>query len=206
MSTSPADEADELIAATAQVDDDTVRRLHERLAVRADAEGLLDVGYRTVDTPVGSLLLAATDRGLVRVAYEQQDHDAVLVALADKVGPRILAAPRRLDPVARELDQYFAGQRHNFDVPLDLRLSAGFRQEVLTLLQQIGYGRTRSYASIATAAGRPRAVRAVGTACATNPLPVVVPCHRVVRSDGSPGGYAGGAEAKHALLALEAAG
>lgn len=178
--------------------------LHARLAEHAERDGLIDVAYRSLDTPVGSLLLAATEAGLVRVAYPSQGHDAVLSALAASISPRVLAAPRRLDAVARELDEYFAGNRRDFDVPLDLRLAAGFRRAVLEQLRVIGYGRTESYAAVAAAAGSPRAVRAVGSACATNPLPVVVPCHRVVRSDGKPGEYVAGAEVKRRLLALEA--
>lgn len=178
-------------------------RLHDRLVADAERAGLLDVAYRTVDSPVGPLLLAATPAGLVRVAYGSPDE--ALTSLADKVSPRILRAPGRLDAVARQLDEYFAGTRHTFDVPLDLRLASGFRRSVLDYLPDIGYGRTASYADVAAAAGSPRAVRAVGTACALNPVPVVLPCHRVVRSDGSMGRYAGGDEAKRTLLALEAA-
>jgi methylated-DNA-[protein]-cysteine S-methyltransferase len=150
-------------------------------------------------------LLAATDQGLVRVAYAREDHDRVLAKLAERISPRILHAPARLDRFAREIEEYFAGARTLFDVPLDFRLSTGFRREVLTHLSEIGYGKTASYASVAQAVGNPKAVRAVGTACATNPLPVVVPCHRVVRSDGAVGGYAGGPVAKTTLLRLEAA-
>lgn len=179
--------------------------LHDRLAAAAQAEGIVDVAYRTVDTPVGRLLLAATDLGLVRVAYPSEDHDAVLAALAERISPRILRTPGRLDAVVRQLDEYFAGSRHGFDVPLDWRLSKGFRQTVLRHLPEIGYGHTASYAAVAELAGSPRAVRAVGTACATNPLPVVVPCHRVVRADGSMGGYLGGVDAKRTLLTLEEA-
>jgi methylated-DNA-[protein]-cysteine S-methyltransferase len=184
---------------------DDLRRLRARLAAAAQGEGILDVAYRTVDTPVGPLLLAATERGLVRVAYLAEDHDAVLQTLADRISPRILHAPARLDTTARELEEYFTGTRHAFDVPLDWRLSAGFRATVLHRLPDIGYGHTASYAAVAALAGNPKAVRAVGSACATNPLPVVVPCHRVVRSDGSMGGYLGGIEAKRTLLTLEAA-
>ena len=188
------------------VEESDVDRLRGRLAAAAEAEGILDVAYRTVDTPVGPLLLAATEQGLVRVAYPNQGHDAVLHALADRVSPRVLHAPARLDPVARQLDDYFAGRRRRFDVPLDWRLSVGFRSTVLHhLATDVDYGRTASYAALAALAGNPRAVRAVGTACATNPLPVVVPCHRVVRSDGAIGNYAGGVDAKRTLLALEAA-
>ncbi len=180
-------------------------RLHDRLAAVAQRDGILDVAYRIVDSPVGPLLLAGTEQGLVRVAYAREDHDAVLQALAGKVSPRILHAPPRLDLAARELEEYFAGRRRAFDLPLDWRLSAGFRRTVLSHLPEIGYGDTASYAAIAQLAGNPKAVRAVGSACATNPMPVVVPCHRVVRSDGSMGGYLGGADAKRTLLTLEAA-
>jgi methylated-DNA-[protein]-cysteine S-methyltransferase len=188
-----------------QVTNAQLRALHDRLATEAAAADLLDVAYRTLDTPVGTLLLAATPAGLVRVAYPSEDHDQVLAALASRVSPRILSAPTQLDEVARELDEYFSGTRRRFDLPLDLQLSAGFRRTVLSQLPGIGYGHTASYADVAAAAGSPRAVRAVGTACATNPLPVVVPCHRVIRSDGSPGRYLGGAAAKQLLLNLEAA-
>ncbi|WP_418001719.1 methylated-DNA--[protein]-cysteine S-methyltransferase [Mycobacterium sp. PDNC021] len=184
---------------------DRLADLHNRLAAAAGRDGVLDVAYRTVDSPVGQLLLAATDQGLIRVAYAREDHDAVLQQLADKVSPRILLAPARLDAVARELDEYFGRARRTFDVPLDWRLAAGFRAAVLHHLPEIGYGQTASYAAVAALAGSPKAVRAVGTACAKNPLPVVVPCHRVVRSDGAMGGYLGGPEAKRLLLNLEAA-
>lgn len=180
-------------------------RLQARLAAAAAETDLLDVAYRTLDTPVGLLLLAATERGLVRVAYACERHDGVLEALAEQVSPRILRAPARLDAVARELDEYFAGRRTSFDIGLDLRLAKGFRREVLAQLPEIGYGHTASYATVAVAAGSPKAVRAVGTACATNPLPVIVPCHRVIRSDGSMGQYVGGPQAKATLLALESA-
>jgi methylated-DNA-[protein]-cysteine S-methyltransferase len=186
-------------------DDEAQARLRRRLAGAAEVTGLVDVAYRTLDTPVGALLLAATPKGLLRVAFAREGHDHVLERLADQVSPRILRAPDRLDAVAREIDEYFARRRQTFDVPLDLRLAHGFRRTVLSRLRTIGYGRTASYAAVAEATGHPRAVRAVGTACATNPLPVVVPCHRVVRSDGSLGGYLGGLQAKKALLALEAA-
>jgi len=179
--------------------------LHARLEDAAADAGLLDVAYATVPSPVGELLLAATDRGLVRVAFAGEDHDAVLQVLAERIGPRILRSPRRLEEAARQLDEYFAGRRRRFDLPLDRSLSKGFRLTVLEHLSEIGFGRTESYAEVARLVGNPNAVRAVGTACATNPLPVVVPCHRVLRTDGSLGGYLGGLEAKTALLALEAA-
>jgi methylated-DNA-[protein]-cysteine S-methyltransferase len=189
----------------APIDAATLDRLHGRLTAAAADHDLLDVAYRTVDSPVGTLLLAATPQGLVRVAYDREDHDAVLQRLADRVSPRVLRAPARLDEAARELDEYFTGRRRGFDLALDLRLAHGFRRAVLAHLRQIAYGSTESYAVVAAAAGSPAAVRAVGTACATNPLPLVVPCHRVVRSDGSPGQYIGGADVKQVLLGMESA-
>ena len=183
----------------------TLSRLQRRLELAAEAEGLLDVAYTIVDSPVGSLLLAATPKGLVRVAYDIEDHDRVLDTLATLVSPRVLRAPRRLDPAARELAEYFDGRRRAFDLPLDLSLSSGFRLLVQRQLPSIGYGQTRSYRQVAELVGNPKAVRAVGTACATNPLPLVLPCHRVLRNDGTPGGYVGGLSAKTALLSLEAA-
>jgi methylated-DNA-[protein]-cysteine S-methyltransferase len=186
-------------------DPETLRRLGHKLGLAAEAEGLLDVAYTTVDSPVGTLLLAATPKGLARVAYDIEGHDRVLETLAQRLSPRVLRAPGRLDVAARELDEYFSGQRRAFDLQLDLSLSKGFRQLVQRRLPEIGYGQTRSYGQLAELVGRPKAVRAVGTACATNPLPVVVPCHRVLRADGTPGGYIGGPGAKKALLSLEAA-
>lgn len=182
----------------------TLARLHATLERAADTHDLLDVAYRTVDTPVGELLLAATPIGLVRVAYCSQDHPAVLAELAHTISPRILRAPARLDTAARQLDEYFAGQRRRFTVPIDLRLAKGFRRSVIEQLRAIGYGQRESYATVAAAVGNPHAVRAVGTACAHNPLPVIIGCHRVVRSDGAIGQYAGGTAAKAALLRLEA--
>ncbi|WGD37315.1 methylated-DNA--[protein]-cysteine S-methyltransferase [Lysinibacter sp. HNR] len=179
--------------------------LRQRLEAAAQSEGLIDVAYRVIDSPLGKLLLASTHRGLVRVAFTNEDHDAVLTSLATKLSPRILRAPKRLDIAARELDEYFEHHRHTFDLDLDLSLSKGFRQLVQQRLPDIAYGQTRSYREIAELVGNPKAVRAVGTACATNPLPIVIPCHRVLRSDGSLGGYIGGLPAKTALLNLEAA-
>ncbi len=183
----------------------TLSRLRDRLGLAAEAEGLLDVAYMTVDSPVGPLLLAATPKGLVRVAYDVEDHDRVLETLTRQISPRVLRAPKRLDAAARELDEYFARKRRAFDLPLDLSLSRGFRQLVQRHLPEIGYGQTRTYGQVAQLVGNPNAVRAVGTACATNPLPVVVPCHRVLKADGRPGGYVGGSAAKMTLLRLEAA-
>jgi methylated-DNA-[protein]-cysteine S-methyltransferase len=186
-------------------DADTLSRLRDRLGLAAEAEGLLDVAYTTIDSPVGTLLLAATPRGLLRVAYDVEDHDRVLDVLSHRISSRVLRAPQRLDAAARELDEYFGGRRRVFDLPLDLSLSAGFRQLVQRHLPEIGYGQTSTYGQVAKLVGNPKAVRAVGTACATNPLPVVVPCHRVLRSDGAVGRYVAGTDAKKALLQLEAA-
>jgi methylated-DNA-[protein]-cysteine S-methyltransferase len=183
----------------------TLASLHERLEREAADRALVDVAYRVVDSPVGRLLVAATEHGIVRVAFESEGFETVLQTLADRVSPRVLEAPGRLDRAAAELEEYFARRRTSFDLPLDFALSRGFRGEVQRLLPSIAYGHTTSYARLADAAGRPRAFRAVGTACATNPLPVVVPCHRVLRGDGSLGGYVGGLDAKRALLSLEAA-
>jgi methylated-DNA-[protein]-cysteine S-methyltransferase len=191
--------------ATDTSDPARMTELHRRLEAEASRDGLLDVAYTTIDTPVGPLLLAATDKGLVRVAYAREDHDLVLQALSERVSPRVLRAPKRLDPAAREVDEYFAGRRTAFDLPLDHALSSGFRLTVQQHLSEIAYGHTASYGEVARMVGNPKAVRAVGSACATNPLPVVVPCHRVLRSDGSLGGYIGGPDAKTTLLGLERA-
>lgn len=183
----------------------TTEEHHQRLVERADAEGVLDVAYRTLDSPFGQLLVAATPEGLVRIAFEVEGHDDVLVALAATISPRILRTGRRTDEAARELDEYFAGRRRTFDVPVDLRLAHGFRRHVLDHLRGIAYGTTETYATVAAASGRPNAARAAGSACSHNPVPVVVPCHRVVRSDGSVGHYLGGTAMKAALLAMEGA-
>ena len=179
--------------------------LHGRLAALAERQGLLDVSYRTIDSPLGPLLLAATGKGLVRVAFNREDHESVLSRLASDISPRILRTPRRLDEAARQLEEYFAGKRRAFTLPIDLQLAHGFRRSVLLRLRDIPYGETQSYTAVAKAAGNPSAVRAAASACSHNPLPLVVPCHRVVRSDGTLGKYLGGPEAKHALLAMEAA-
>ncbi|TDE98916.1 methylated-DNA--[protein]-cysteine S-methyltransferase [Occultella glacieicola] len=196
----PAD----LIAGTTP-DRDTLDRLHQRLVETAGREGLVDVAYTEVDSPVGRLLLATTDVGLVRLAYDREGFEEVLGGLAAGIGPRVLRAPARLAPAARQLEEYFAGKRTAFDLALDRRLSHGFRGLVQRHLPDISYGHTESYREVALRVGNPGAVRAVGSACATNPLPVVVPCHRVLRADGSLGGYVGGPDAKAALLRLERA-
>lgn len=186
-------------------EDAALARLHTRLTSAAQEHDLLDVAYTVMPSPVGELLLAATPAGLVRVGFGIEGHDAVLAQLALLVSPRILEAPGRLAEPVRQLEEYFAGTRKVFDLALDFRLATGFRRTVVEHLPDIGYGSTASYAALAALAGSPGAVRAAGTACARNPLPVVVPCHRVVRSDGKIGNYLGGTQAKAALLAMEAA-
>ena len=185
--------------------DDELRALSARLAERAGDEGLLDVAYATADTPVGSLLLAATPRGLVRVAFPGQRPEDVLSELSREVSPRVLESPSRLDDVRRELDEYFERRRESFDLPLDWRLSHGFRNRALKQLARIPYGRTITYSELAARAGNPRAQRAAGSACGANPIPIVVPCHRVVRTGGAIGNYGGGPEVKEFLLGLEGA-
>ncbi|MGD7788407.1 methylated-DNA--[protein]-cysteine S-methyltransferase [Propionibacteriaceae bacterium Y1700] len=192
---------DSLSQALAQDEEATLSRLRDRLADRAG--DLVEVAHRTVDSPIGELLLASSSVGLVRVAFASENTDLVLDALAQQISPRVLAAPRRLDPVARELDEYFAGRRYTFEVTIDLQLARGYQREVLEHLRRTAYGQRVSYGELARTTSSPRAVRAVGTACATNPVPIVVPCHRVVRSDGTPGRYRGGEQAKLTLLDLE---
>lgn len=174
-----------------------------RFKARAAEEGLLDVAYATTDSPFGPLLLAKTRKGLVRVGLPNQDSDELLVDLAERVSPRVLEAPQELDEVRRELDLYFDGKLDSFDLPLDWRLSGGFRQRALRAINRIPYGQTRSYTEIARKAGNERAVRAAGTACGSNPIPLVVPCHRVLRTGGALGGYGGGLSMKRSLLELE---
>jgi len=179
--------------------------LRDRLAGRAEAEGLVDVEYRILDSRFGELLVAATAVGVVRVAFATEDHDRVLVELAGSISPRILRAPGRTDAVTHQLTEYFEHRRQHFEVALDLQLVDGFRRQVVSQLPDIAYGTTESYGQVAQRAGNPRAARAVGSACSHNPLPLVLPCHRVVRGDGSIGQYLGGVEVKRALLELESA-
>ncbi len=183
-------------------DPETVSAALRQALDRAEADGLVDVAWTSTDTPIGPLLLASTEAGLVKVGFGVQDW--MLEELAAQVSPRVVASPRRLDRARRELDEYFAGQRDHFDLPLDWRLSKGFRRSVLeALYAEVGYGRTVSYLELAALAGNRKASRAVGTAMATNPIPIVVPCHRVLRTGGALGGYGGGLDAKRHLLALE---
>ena len=170
---------------------------------RAREEGLLDVAYAQVDSPLGPLTVAVTPRGLVRVAYPDRPLDAVLSRLAEAVSPRILEAPARLDPIRRELEEYFEGRRREFETPIDWALTRGFFRSVLQVTAEIRYGDVATYAEVAARAGSARAVRATGNGLGSNPMPVVVPCHRVVRTGGGLGGYTGGLERKRFLLGLE---
>lgn len=196
---------DELRTSRASPTDFRTIELRRRLAEQGEREGLLDVAFRTVDSPFGSLLLAATCEGLVRVAFEREGHEGVLADLADVISPRILRSAHRTDEAARQLDEYFAGARRHFELAIDLQTVSGFRRVVISHLRDIPYGSTESYAEVARAAGHPTAVRAVGSACANNPVPIVLACHRVIRSDGTTGGYVGGPDVKATLLAMEAA-
>ena len=169
----------------------------------AAAAGLLDVAYATVDSPVGTLVLATTPAGLARLAYVDGDEDAVLEDLAARLSPRMLSAPARLDEPRRELEEYFSGRRRRFDVPLDLRLMTDFTRRVLTATAAIPYGAVSTYRDVAQRAGSPRGFRAAGNALGSNPLPIVLPCHRVLHSGGGLGGYTGGVQRKRTLLAIE---
>jgi methylated-DNA-[protein]-cysteine S-methyltransferase len=176
----------------------------EAVATRAADEGLLDVAYATLDSPVGELVVAATDRGLVRIGLPGEPLDSVLSQLADGVSPRVLSYPRRLDEARRELDQYFAGRREHFELAVDWRLShPGFYRRVLRETAKVPFGEMITYGQAAKRAGSPRAFRAAGTALGANPVPIVVPCHRVVRTGGDIGNYGGGPEMKRFLLELE---
>jgi methylated-DNA-[protein]-cysteine S-methyltransferase len=175
------------------------------LVERAADEGLLDVAYTTTESPFGELLLAATPRGLVRVGLPEQESGELLEDLAARVSPRVLESPAQLDRARRELDLYFEGRLTEFDLALDWQLSHDFRRRVLRAINRIPYGQTRSYMQVAASAGNERAVRAAGSACGSNPIPIVVPCHRVLRTGGDLGGYGGGLPMKRALLELEGA-
>jgi methylated-DNA-[protein]-cysteine S-methyltransferase len=175
------------------------------LSDAAAAAGLLDIAYATIDSPVGKLLVAVTPRGLVRLAYLDggEDEGSVLEQLAATVSPRVLEAPRKLDEPRRELDQYFAGRRRQFELPLDWQLSRGFGRRVLEATARIPYGTTATYKHVATEAGNARAYRAAGNALGSNPIPIIVPCHRILHSGGGLGGYTGGLERKRVLLGVE---
>jgi methylated-DNA-[protein]-cysteine S-methyltransferase len=178
----------------------------DAVADRAGREGLVDVAYAQADSPFGPLTVATTDRGLVLLAYPERPLDDLLARLADEVSPRVLEAPARLDGVRRELDEYFEGRRKRFDFAVDWRLTRGFFEAILRATAQIPYGETITYRDIAERAGNVKAVRAAGNGLGSNPVPVVVPCHRVVATGGGMGGYTGGVERKEYLLALERGG
>ena len=192
-------------AALAHISDADVAAAVGRAAARAFDEGAVEVAYCEVDSPLGTLVAAGTGRGLLRLAYEDFNGglDAVLEHLAHRVSPRIVELPAKLDAVRRELDEYFEGRRRGFDVPIDWSLTTGFTQRVLQATARIPFGAVSSYAGVAADAGSPRATRAAGNALGSNPLPIVVPCHRVLRSGGKLGGYTGGLDKKEHLLRLE---
>jgi methylated-DNA-[protein]-cysteine S-methyltransferase len=175
------------------------------LARRAAQEGVLDVAYGAYDSPLGRLTVIVTPRGLVRLSYPGEGIEAQLGELADRVSPRILEAPERTDGIRRQLDDYFAGRRHAFETPIDWRLVRGFAGDVLRATARIPFGETASYREVAAAAGSPNAYRAAGNALGSNPVPIVVPCHRVLHAGGGLGGYTGGIERKRYLLTLEGA-
>ena len=176
--------------------------LERRVVERAGSENLVDVAYASVDSPLGPLTVAGTRRGLVLVSYQRPD-DPLLQRLADRLSPRVLEAPAQLDEARRELEEYFEGDRRDFDLPIDWALVRGFARRVLRATAAIPYGKVSNYASVAARAGSARGSRAAGNALGSNPIPVVVPCHRVLRTGGGLGGYAGGLERKEFLLRLE---
>ena len=177
-----------------------------KLLSRAEAEGLVDVAYTDFDSPIGKLTVVATDKGLMRVVFDREDTDTALGEIAEQVSPRVLESPARLDLVRRELEEYFEGRRQDFDLPLDWAMvRSPFRRRVLQHTAGIPYGQLETYREVAVAAGNVRAVRATGGALGSNPIPIVIPCHRVLRTGGSLGGYGGGVERKRWLLELEGA-
>ncbi|MGO9320491.1 MAG: methylated-DNA--[protein]-cysteine S-methyltransferase [Solirubrobacteraceae bacterium] len=192
-------------AAAHSADAHTAAAAARRVSARIAAEGLADVTYAPVDSPFGALLLAVTGRGLVRLAFPEEDVDSVLERLARRISPRIVEAPAPLEPMRRELDEYFSGRRRSFELPLDWTLIGPFGRRVLRVASEIPYGGVLSYAEVAADAGSPRGSRAAGNALGSNPIPIVIPCHRVLRTGGALGGYGGGLERKQWLLELEGA-
>lgn len=193
------------LRAAVEPDDEQMARMTERFRARAEASGAIDVAYGFLDSPIGRLLVAASERGVVRVAFAEELVDEALDDVARRISARVLHAPRKVDGPRRQLDEYLAGTRRDFELAVDLAMADGFRRRVLDATAQIPYGNTLSYRDVARAAGNERAVRAAGTALASNPVPIVVPCHRVLRTGGGLGGYGGGLHRKRALLDLEAA-
>ncbi len=176
----------------------------KHFVLRAEAEGLIDVAAEQHDTPLGPVTLAATFQGVVRLGLPNEAIEAILDELAGRISPRTLKASRAsITTARRQIDEYFAHRRTEFDVSMDLRLAHGFRRDVLCAAACIRYGATASYGEVAADAGKPRAIRPAATALATNPLPILIPCHRVIHTDGRAGGYRGGSDAKQFLLALE---
>jgi methylated-DNA-[protein]-cysteine S-methyltransferase len=203
--TTDLDQLERSLRAGDELDPEAWTRIRDDLAGRADAAGLVDVAFERHDSPLGTMLIGATGEGLVRVGLPVEGEDAVLAELAERVSARVLFASRAsVADARRQLDQYFAGRRRRFELELDWRLTKGFRRSVLLATARIPYGTTASYREVATEAGNPKAVRAAGSALAHNPLPILVPCHRVLRSGGELGSYLGGPEAKARLLELEA--
>jgi methylated-DNA-[protein]-cysteine S-methyltransferase len=198
-------ELERRLAHSSEVPTLDTERLGAQLRSRAEVEGLLDVAYASMDSPVGELLVAATPRGLVRLAYVEEAPESVLEDLATRVSPRVLRAPERTDAVRRELEAYFAGSLHDFATPVDWSLVRGFAVAVLRATARVPFGELTTYRDVAGAAGSPRAARAAGNALGSNPIPIVVPCHRVVHAGGGLGGYTGGLDRKRFLLALEGA-
>jgi methylated-DNA-[protein]-cysteine S-methyltransferase len=182
---------------------DDARAAAERFVARAADEGLADVAYALVDSPLGRLLVAQTKRGLVELAYGGEEPDSMLAELSEKLSPRVLEAPGKLDDVRRQLDEYFGGRRTSFEVPIDWSLSRGFTQRILQATAKVPFGQLATYRDVATKAGNERAVRAAGNALGSNHIPIVVPCHRIIRTGGALGGYTGGLERKEYLLQLE---
>jgi methylated-DNA-[protein]-cysteine S-methyltransferase len=184
-------------------DDDRARQLAARIATEAAGHGLLDVAVGEVDSPIGRLLVAVTPRGLARVAFESEDRDRVLAEIARRLSPRILESATATDDARRELEEFFAGERTRFGLKVDRRLIQGIARDVLRATSRIPYGELSTYGGVAKEIGRPTAARAVGRALGSNPIPVVIPCHRVIGAGGALTGYAGGLERKVALLELE---
>jgi methylated-DNA-[protein]-cysteine S-methyltransferase len=175
----------------------------ERLVARARREGLETVGYRVLDSPLGPLWIAIGPKGVLAIHYGEEPSALELARIVRAYGPGLLPDPRRIDPVARELDQYFAGRRRAFDVAVDLSPLTDFQRRILRATAQVGFGSVSTYARVAAKAGSEKGSRAAGQALGANPIPIVVPCHRILASDGTLGGYAGGLDAKRQLLALE---
>jgi methylated-DNA-[protein]-cysteine S-methyltransferase len=196
---------DAALSTTVHEEEAAAMQAAQNFSARAASEGLTDIVYATVDSPFGPLTAAATEVGLVRLAFPEEPEDDVLDALSRKLSPRILESSARFDPVRRELEEYFTGARRDFEVPLDRVLMSAFAKRILAATAAIPYGSVSTYMEMAAAAGSPRGSRAAGNALGANPIPVIVPCHRVLRTGGNLGGYGGGLNRKRYLLELEGA-